>query len=341
MKTFWLFRSNIKNLEYYHQYTDLDKFEKNCHDFYMLLPIWLLRNNYFDEVIIWRLSKQPKKDIKFIVNGKSYIQRWVRNLKETFNYPFPEMSLFRGGFKEYDDVTRIYPRKFGTKLYLGTGKRIYPQWNGNYTVYLQEDEKDFSPNRKCLPFYKTASPHIFNFPSQIIFDIQWDLCWPCNFTQITQKGQEFFIRTIGNSDYLKSLAIIHCGNKPEMGKRLCKKYGVNNIEFLGSLERKDLSRVLNQSKFGVCMSNRVDGCPRITTEILMTETPLIIRDKTRLLPYYKQKGVVEVSDQKIVGKIKQAMRAYPKLRSEVAITVRNELSFDNICKKNIELWQKI
>ena len=89
------------------------------------------------------------------------------------------------------------------------------------------------------------------------------------------------------------------------------------------------------------MSNRVDGCPRIATEILMTETPLIIRDKTRLLPYYKQKGVVEVSDQKIVGKIKQAMRAHSKLRSEVAIAVRNELSFDNICKKNIDLWQKI
>ncbi len=140
---------------------------------------------------------------------------------------------------------------------------------------------------------------------------------------------------------MKSLAIIHCGNKPVIGERLCKKYGVNNIEFLGSLDRKKLSRVLNQSRFGVCMSNRVDGCPRITTEILMTETPLIIRDKTRLLPYYKQKGVIEVSDQKIVGKIKQAMRAYSKLRSEVAVAVRNELSFDNICKKNIELWQKI
>ena len=52
MKTFWLFRSNIRNLEYYHQYTNLDEFEKNCHDFYMLLPIWLLRNNYFDEVML-------------------------------------------------------------------------------------------------------------------------------------------------------------------------------------------------------------------------------------------------------------------------------------------------
>jgi len=98
---------------------------------------------------------------------------------------------------------------------------------------------------------------------------------------------------------------------------------------------------LNHSWFGVCMSNRVDGCPRIATEILMSRTPLIVRDKTRLLPYYKNRGVVEVTDQNIEGQIKQAFRARTKLRSDVDLAVRNELSFEKICQKNIELWQKI
>ena len=70
MRRFWLFRSNLIPLEYYHEFKDLDTFEKNCHDYYMLLPLWLLQNNFFDEVTIWRLTKNPKEDIIFDVNGK-------------------------------------------------------------------------------------------------------------------------------------------------------------------------------------------------------------------------------------------------------------------------------
>ena len=79
MRIFWLFRSNIKHLEYYHKYDNLEEFEMNCHDFYMLFPIWLLRENHFDAVVIWRLSTKPPKEITFNVDGKTYTQRWVRN----------------------------------------------------------------------------------------------------------------------------------------------------------------------------------------------------------------------------------------------------------------------
>jgi len=342
MKTFWLFRSNIKHLEYYHEYKNLKEFEAKCHDFYMLLPLWLLRNDYFDEAIIWRLTKRPRPDTVFDINGRRYSQKWIQDLSETLKYPKPTMSFFRGGFKIYDVVTKSNPDHFGLKLYLATGNRIYPQWGGKYDIFLQEDKEDFRKDLKCLPFYKTASPQIFHPPPyNVVYNLDYDLCWPCNFTQIRQKGQEFFIRTIGSSKYLKSLAIVHCGNRPEIGKQLCRKYGVKNIKFLGSLERTELSNILNRSRFGVCMSNKVDGCPRIATEILMSETPLIVRNKTRLLPYYKQKGVVEVTDQNIEGQIKQAMRPYNKYRSDVSIAIKNDLSFEKICQKNIELWKKI
>jgi hypothetical protein len=342
MRIFWLFRSNLRHLEYYHEYKTLEEFEEKCHDFYMLFPIWLLRNNYFDEVVVWRLTKKPRSNIDFDINGRRYSQRWIQNLSETLKHPKPVMSFFRGGFKEYDDVTKIKPKHFGKKLYLATGNRVYSQWGGKYDAYLQEDKSDFRKGVKCIPFYKTASPQIFHPPlPNIVYNLDYDLCWPCNFTQIRQKGQEFFIKTIGQSKYLKSLGIVHCGNRPEVGKKLCKKYGVNNISFLGSLHRTELNNVLNHSWFGVCMSNRVDGCPRIATEILMSRTPLIVRDKTRLLPYYKNRGVVEVTDQNIEGQIKQAFRARTKLRSDVALAVKDELSFEKICQKNIELWQKI
>jgi hypothetical protein len=98
---------------------------------------------------------------------------------------------------------------------------------------------------------------------------------------------------------------------------------------------------LNRSKFGLNLSNLQDGCPRVSTEILMSGTPLIVSEETRLLKYYKQQGVMEVNQKNIVNRIKFAMDNYEILKDQVSYVIKNELSFDNICKKNIELWQKI
>ncbi len=338
MKSFWLFRSNIRALEYYHEFKDLETFEKKCHDFYMLFPIWLLRNNHFDEVVIWRLGDYVRDDIIFNVNGKKFIQRWVRNFTQTLKYPRPEMSLWRGGFKEYDNITKFYPEHFGLKLYLGTGRRTYPQYGGKYDWILQEDEQDFRPGHKCISFYKTASPYIFKNNN---LDIKWDICWPCNFSQSRYKGQEEFISTLSKYPSLQKLKIVHCGNQPGAGETLCKKYGVSNIKFLGLQTREDLCSILNQSKFGLCMSNRQDGCPRVATEILMTKTPMILSEKTRLLPSYKKNGVVEVNEKNIEKKIMWALDNQEILESQVAYAVDNKISFDKICKKNILRWKKL
>jgi Glycosyl transferases group 1 len=338
MKSFWLFRSNIRALEYYHEFKDLETFETKCHDYYMLFPIWLLRNNYFDEVVIWRLGDYVRDDIIFNVNGKKFIQRWVRNFTQTLKYPPPEMSLWRGGFREYDDITKFHPEHFGMKLYLGTGQRTYPRYGGEYDVILQEDEQDFRPGHNCIPFYKTASPHIFK---RNVFSIRWDICWPCNFTQIRYKGQNEFIDAVASSPSLQKLSIVHCGNKPEAGKAMCLRSKVKNIKFLGWKSREELCNILNQSKFGLCMSNRNDGCPRVATEILMTKTPMIISEKTRLLPSYKKNGVVEVNDRNIEEKILWAMENHFILKSQTKHAVKHEISFDKICKKNIMRWKKL
>ena len=189
MKILWLFRSNLKHLEYYHKYNNLPQFEAECHDFYMLFPIWLLRKQYFDTVVIWRLSNTPLPDIDFSVGNRMYSQRWVRDFSEVFKYPKATMSFFRGVFKEYDTVTKQNPDHFGLKLYLGTGRRTFPQWEGIYDIFIQEDKRDFRDDRKCLPFFKTASPLVFHRYKNKIVDMHYDICWPCNFAQLRYKGQ--------------------------------------------------------------------------------------------------------------------------------------------------------
>lgn len=337
MRRFWLFRSDLTALEYYHEYKTLPKFKRNCHDYYMLLPIWLLENDYMDEVIIWRLTKTWKKDIIFNVNGKKYIQKWVKNFTQTLKYPSPDISFWRGGFQKYDMMTSLHPEHFGLKLYLGAGRRILPQWGGIYDAFLMEDERDFVEGKKCFPFYKTASPFIF-YPFSS--EIKWDICWPCNFTQVKFKGQEEFIKMISQRPKLKEYSIVHCGNKPAVGKSMCQRYNVDNIEFIGHVDRPELNRILNSSRFGLNLSNLRDGCPRVSTEILMSGTPLLIKDTVRLLNYFK-KGTIEINKSSIVTRLTKGMRNYEQIKNDVLEARKDGFSFDEICQKNIDLWQKI
>lgn len=337
MKRFYAFRSNITALEYYHKYKTLEEFEKKCHDFYLLFPIWLLKNNYFDEVIIWRLTKKPRKDIVFNIDSKKFIQRWVSSFLETIKYPTPTVSLFRGGFREYDQL--IQKNKMGISLYLGTGKRVYPQFGGKYDVYLQEDLNDFRKGFNNLPFYKTASPYIFNSIEYDKAKIKWDICWPANGSQWRYKGQEKFVDMISKSKFLQKLKIIQCGNQPEKLRKICKARGIKNIDFLGIINREDLSDLLNRSRFGLCMSNRQDGCPRIITEILSTKTPLILSEETRLLSEYKEKGVIVINKKNNTEKISRGFKNYNYLKNEISFAIDNDLSFEQICKKNIDLWK--
>lgn len=339
MKTFWLFRTNLKTEEYYHQYTDLESFEKNCHDFYMLFPLWLLRNTDFHQVIVWRLTDNPRRpDIVFNVDGKLYFQKWITGLEQTFFFPSPTISFWRGGFQEYDKVTKNNPVKYGLKLYLAAGRRITPQYGGKYDVILMEDERDIR-SINHLPFYKTASMNIF-YPNGKE-EKKIDILFPANFAQAKYKGQEDFIRCISENSFLRRLKIVHCGNNSEVGKKLCDQYGVKNIEFLGNINRPEMNTLLHQSFFGLNFSNTLDGCPRTSTEILMSGTPLIIHERTRLLKYYKKRGVVTLNEKTFVEKIKEALHNYTTLEIEARNLYSNELSMNSVMKKNLDLWGEV
>ena len=338
MKRFWLFRSDIRELEYYHSYKDFETFEKKCHDFYLMMGVEFLKMNVFDEVTIWRLhpkAKQPHYVME--VNGKRFIQRWVDDFKHSvdyprFNYGKPDISFFRGGFKEYCDLVKAKHNSLGKKLYLGAGKRITPQYGGTYDKILVESEYELTRGR--IPFFKTCNPFIFR---PLDLDIKYDICFISNFTQAHMKGQEFVIREISKSKYLKSLKFVHLGNNPNDGRKLAKKYQVDNIEFKGWVDRPTANKILNQSKFGLVASTLQDGCPRVSTEILCSGTPLLIRNTTRLLPYYKEHGVVEFGDNNLEERIKHAIYIHSTLYKELRNNL-DRLSYKNICKKNISLW---
>ncbi len=337
MKFFWLFRTNLLSLEYYHSYKDINIFKKNCHDFYLLQGIWYLENTELEEFVVWRLKPKDSKiheNIKMKVNGKLFKQLFVDSFEDVIKYKAPDVALFRGGFKEYDKLILKYSSYFkNTKtLYLGASKRVTPQYGGNYDLILVEDENELNiPN--SIPFYKTANSYIFNnLNKEKIFDI----CWICNNTQMKMKGQEFFIKQISQSNYLKSLNILHVGNKSEKLKKLMKKYNVVNIKLVGYKTRKEVNNCINSSKICLLTSDKNDGCPRVITEILCTSIPLVCRELTRMLDYYRHE-CISFYDKKIEKKINFALKNYKELTEKNFKNFKN-FSFDEICKKNLYKW---
>ena len=99
--------------------------------------------------------------------------------------------------------------------------------------------------------------------------------------------------------------------------------------------------MLNRSKIGINFSNRKDGCPRVSTEILMSGTPLLLRKETRLLSYYKRKGVQVFPDMNLIKNAIILLAEHESKREELKQAIKNELSFDTINKLNINLWKKI
>ena len=338
MKRFWLFRTNLKEEEYYHRFLNPEEFKKNCHDFYLLQQIWFLENDVFDECLTWRLTDGKEYSIEMLFNGKMFRQVFVNSFSRCFLLSStPVITFFRGGFPEYCEITKDGPDRFGKKLYLGAGRRILPNYGGSYDKILAESQTDLQNG--MIPFYKTANINIFNpiVPHQK----DYDLCWICNFTQLRHKGQDFFIQNVARSKYLKKLRILHIGNKPEVGKGLCKANGVTNIEFVGSVTRPQINEYLNASKFGLVTSNNQDGCPRVLTEVMMTGTPLIVRDQTRFLDYYKDRGVIIFKDDCISSKIEEAMSKYKMLKDQALSNVYTKLDIGTICELNLNQWSKL
>ena len=338
MRRFYLFRTNLTNLESYHSITDLETFKKECWDFYLLMCLNFLENNYFDEVIVWRMCKNSKPDIVFEVNGKKFIQRWVQNFNEVFRAHSADISFFRGGFPEYCQITNSNQDFFGLKLYLAAGKRLSPQYGGIYDKILIECEEDDNKNSHCIPFYKTANPNIFkplNTPKD------YDLCIVSNFTQLKYKGTDLIISQIPRREFYQNLKICHIGNNPDVGEKLCKQYGVKNIDFLGKKDRFGVNEVLNKSKFAIVASSKEDGCPRVITESLCSGTPLFLKSETRLLEYYKKYGVVPFDNQ---GNLFRAFAIgydrYDEIKESLQKNL-DRLSMDTICKMNLDLWRKI
>jgi len=348
MKTLYLFRSNLRHLEYYHHYKTYEEFVNKCHDFYLLFPLELLKLGKFEKVIIWRLSNKPMKDIVFKFKNNVgtkgiFIQKFChRSFDEAFALPRPDVTIFRGGFREYDMVVNKIKGFFGKTFYLGASRRLVPEFGGKYDYILYESELDLPDNFNMIKgrfkrFFKTANPKIFY--SKNISKPEFDIIWPWKYTSDHRKGEKFFLNGLSKHSELQKLKIYHCGNEPKKAMKLFESYGVKNIICDDIKHYHEMNDIINNGICGLMTSDKEDGCPRLSTEIMSCGVPLLIRDTTRILDYYNGDGRFNYSD--IDGLYSNFL--YIKKNRNIIIEnmkyrLQKDLSMEKICMMNVREW---
>ena len=343
MKIFYLFRSDIKHLEYYHSYITLDEFKNKCHDFYLLMPLEFLKMGVFDKAIIWRLTDVKRDDIVFKFKNEKgkevqFIQKFCKSFNCAFDMDRPNVSLFRGGFKEYDILVNKVPGFFGKTLYLGASRRFNPSFGGKYDIILYESELDLElkmdNDQIYKRFFKTANSKIFYSLNK---QPTYDIIWPWKYTSDHRKGELFFLESIKNHPGLQSLKIYHCGNEPKKAKKLFDKYGVNNIVCDDIKHYHDMNEILNNGVCGLMTSDKEDGCPRLSTEIMSCCIPLLIRNKTRILDYYQGYGNITYNNPNdLYSKFIFIKENRVDIINHLKKRLESELSMRKMCEMNIE-----
>lgn len=334
-KIFWMIPTTLRQFEYYHKINNIDQFKNECHDFYLLMGIWMLENTGLHEFIVWRQSPNPEikpKDIVFEVNGKVFAQRFVKGFYKLFNYEKPDITFFNGGFPEYDELVEHDPDHFGVKLYHGTGENTHPssKW---FDKILQGAEKNFNGEPVELgetPFFRAANPSIWK-PIDITKD-ENTICWISDFGGGECKRQEEIIERISKTDSLKKFSFICVGGGADIGEALCKKYGVENIAFYGPVALSEINMILNSTMATMICSS---GSSCLIPGIITSGSQLLIDKRVKILSYYKDMDCVHEYKGSFL------IRAINKAKKNINLVDNKSLkmiSMDVICRKNQANW---
>lgn len=220
---------------------------------------------------IWMWGGGPRR-----VNYKEgFVEKWFPEFPTNYR---PDFIFSRGGFKEYIPVMQANPNAF--KMYYGAiyKDRFNPKANGDYTNYdlvLADSKIQYDAIQKSgyRPF-KLLKPCAENIFKELKLDKTYDIVFIANSKQKKTKGHEWFFETMKQRDY----KILQIGNfDPEVMRW---SEGLN-IDFIGWIPRKEISKFACRAKVGVCCSTG-DSCPRIIPEMQAMGIPVVIRNSPGL-----------------------------------------------------------
>ena len=227
-------------------------------------------DDHYSELWYWGGDRK----YKFTDN---FVERWVTDFETYSNTFVPDVIFCRGGFKEYHPVLKRFPNAIS--IYYGAGRRFLPQPGFyDYDIILQDSPEQVKiceakfPEAITTLFIKPAADNIF-YP--IKSEKEFDVCFPANGSQ-PFKGHGFVYGTVP-----KDIKLLNLGNPSKT------KYP-NNVTSYRVL-RKNMAEHYAKCKVGiVTVAGNIDSCPRIISELLACDLPIIILDEVR---FWKDKYI--------------------------------------------------
>lgn len=204
--------------------------------------------------------------------SNNFVERWVPSF-QTYGGSFkPDVIFCRGGFKEYHYVLNQFPKAI--KIYYGAGRRFLPQLGfSDYDIILQDSPEQLEISKSKFPdvfstlYVKPAAENIF-YPIQA--EKEFDVCFPANGAQ-PFKGHKFVYNTVPNH-----IKLLNLGNNPRN-----YKYPANVTSY--RVLRTDVAKHMAKCKVGIVAAEGViDSCPRVVSEMLACDIPIIVLDSVRL-----------------------------------------------------------
>ena len=242
-----------------------------------------------------------KREYRFTDN---FTERWVPSF-ETYKSTFvPDVIFCRGGFKEYHPVLERFPDAI--KIYYGAGNRFMPQPGfSDYDIILQdspeqvEECKAKHPNALVTLFVKPAADNIF-YP--IKKEKEYDVCFPANGSQ-PFKGHDFVYSTVP-----KDISVLNLGNP----SRVPRPKNVTSYRVL----RSEMAEHIAKCKVGiVVVRGNIDSCPRVISEMIACNTPIVVMDNVRFWKDKYMESIVSSSNPCSTGEIAYRWNFWDIVRS--------------------------
>lgn len=271
-------------------------------DYYVSLCDELLK--YFDRVEIWYQGDNEHKPCTAFVHNSGLIERyWPEGFEGVTEKDAPDVLFVRGDKDAYHSVIRKFRDAF--KVYYSAGHYYLPpsgfQWHLVFVDdprHVKEAEEDaYCPVRlfkkSCVDKY---------FPGRR-GEGAVDIYFTCNAPQAGIKGLRFFLRLLSRE--LRGISAF-CVGLRDAGME--KEFAGLPVYFTGFLPRTWVGQLMARSKLGLVLSNERDGSPRVISEYLCADLPIVVREQTTCSPFYvNDRTGVTPCDADMAGAIKYVL----------------------------------
>ncbi len=234
----------------------------DCDDMWSQLASEICRGGYGE---IWY-----EKGSRVTRYTNDFVERWVpryRTSKISFS---PNVVFARGGFPYMLAEAVKYADAF--KIHYGAGQRIVPKKGQPWDLVLVDTVEQLDRAQRngyhAELFIKPAADNIFK-PKKM--QRKYDIIHVANFNPNANKGHRFLFRR------LKSYKVLQVGTpRPRW------EHKWPNVNFRGWMPRKSLPALYGMAKIAVVVTMGKDSCPRVISEALACDCPVLVNVTTQL-----------------------------------------------------------